>query len=244
MDLARSSRTRVGVIHGVHALAVAAILLTAVSMRATEFYATRYQSLPVLDWLESRPPLVESADVPAASDLARGMARMLPLLTVRDDARPRTPEFAPPAFFQRTISGVRDAARIELGTPGLFKVNEEPVHARMDVIVFSREQRAAAWIELMSHELDIKDPDTGAAQARTAGPERADGVWVIAPRHGGGIATVVGHRGTVAFVLKVTVLRGDVSSAADLVDLTARAESLARQAAADWTAWLAHQLAA
>jgi hypothetical protein len=244
MDLARSSRTRVGVIRGVHAVAIAAILLSAVSMRATEFYTTRYQSLPVLDWLESRPPLTESAEVPAASDLVRGMARTLPLLTIRDDARPRTPEFGPPAFFQRTIGGVRDASRIELGTPGPFKVNEEPVHARMDVIVFNRERRAAAWSELMSHELDIKDPDTGAAQARMAGPEQADAVWVIAPRHGGGIATVVGHRGPVAYVLKVTLLRSDNATAADLVDLSARAESLARQASADWTAWLARQLAA
>jgi hypothetical protein len=244
MDFARASRTRVGVIRGVHVLATAAILLTAASMRATEFYATRYQSLPVLDWLESRPPLAESVDLPAASDLARGMARTLPLLTIRDDARPRTPEFGPPAFFQRTIGGVRDASRIELGTPGPFRVNEEPVHARMDVIVFNRERRAAAWSELMSLEMDIKDPDTGAAQARTAGPEQADGVWVIAPRHGGGIATVVGHRGPVAYLLKVTLLRSDVATTADLVDLSARAESLARQAADDWTAWLAHQLAA
>jgi hypothetical protein len=96
----------------------------------------------------------------------------------------------------------------------------------------------------MSHELDIKDPDTGAAQARMAGPEQADAVWVIAPRHGGGIATVVGHRGPVAYVLKVTLLRSDNATAADLVDLSARAESLARQASADWTAWLAQQLAA
>ena len=46
------------------------------SVRATEFYATRYQSLPVLDWLESRPPLAESADLPAAADLARGLAHV------------------------------------------------------------------------------------------------------------------------------------------------------------------------
>jgi hypothetical protein len=232
------------VIHGYHALAIAAILLTAVSVRATEFYTTRYQSLPVQDWLESRPPLAESANLPAASDLVRGIARALPLLTIRDDARPRTPEFGPPAYFQRTIGGVRDASRIELGTPGTFKPNEEPLQARMDVIVFDRQLRAAAWSELMAREMDIRDLDTGSATARTAGLDQDVGVWLAAPWQAGGIATVVGHRGAVAFMLKVTLVRSDAASIADQVDLSARAETLARQAAADWSAWLTPQLAA
>ncbi len=236
--------------NGVHVLAVAAILLTAVAMRATEFYTTRYQSLPVQDWLESRPPLAESTNLPAASDLVRGIARVLPLLAIRDDARPRTPEFGPPAYFQRTIGGVRDASRIELGTPGTFKPNEEPLHARMDVIVFNRQLRAAAWSQLMSSEMDIRDLDTGAAMLRTEGPRAREvgpdqdvGVWVIAPSQGGGVATVVGHRATVAFMLKVTLAPSDAASIADQVDLSARAETLARQAVADWSAWLAPQLA-
>jgi hypothetical protein len=232
------------VIRGVHVLGLAAILLAAVSVRATEFYATRYQSLPLLDWLESRPPLAESADLPAASDLVRGLARALPLLTIRDDARPRTPEFGPPAFFQRTIGGVRDASRIEMGTPGAFRANQEPLHARMDVIVFNREVRAAAWSDLMGREMDIKDPENGSAQARTAGPDEADGVWVVAPRQGGGTATVVGHRGPVGFVLQVRLFTADGLAVADLVDLSARAEVVARQATADWSSWLAPQLAA
>src|SRR5207302_243983 len=195
------------------ALAIAVIVLAAVSMRATEFYTTRYQSLAVQDWLESRPPLAESANLPAASELVRGIARVLPLLAIRDDARPRTPEFGPPAYFQRTVGGVRDASRIELGTPGTFKPNEEPLHARMDVIVFNRQLRAAAWSQLMSSEMDIRDLDTGAAMLRTE--DQDVGVWVIAPSQGGGVATVIGHRAAVAFVLKVTLARSDAESIAD-----------------------------
>jgi hypothetical protein len=101
------------VIRGVHALAICAIVLAGLSVRATEFYATRYQSLPVMDWVEAHPPLTESADAPAAADLARGLSRVLPLLTIRDQ-RSRLPSFGPPAFVQRTIGGVRDAWHVPL----------------------------------------------------------------------------------------------------------------------------------
>ena len=57
-------------LRGGHVLVIAAIVLAAVSLRATEFYASRYQSLPLLDWLESRPPLAESAALPPAGALA------------------------------------------------------------------------------------------------------------------------------------------------------------------------------
>jgi hypothetical protein len=232
------------VIRGVHVLAVVAIVLAAVSMRATEFYATRYQSLPVLDWLESRPPLAESTSVPAASDLARGLLRALPLLIIRNDARPLMPVFGPPAVVQRTMGGVRDASRIELGSPGTFQQNQIPVHARLDVIVFNRALRATAWSELMAREMDLRDPGSGLLQARLSGPDETDGVWVVHPRDAGGIATVVGHRESVGFMLQVTFLRPDSQESADRADLTARAETLARQAAIDWSAWFAPQLTA
>jgi hypothetical protein len=235
------------VIRGVHVLAIAAIVLAAVSMRATEVYTTRYQSLPVLDWLESRPPLAESANVPAASDLARGLTRVLPVLVIRDDARPILPDFAPPAVLQRTIGGVRDAARFGLGTPGAFKPEQLPVQARLDVIVFNRTLRATAWSELMASEMDVRDPGSGESQARLSGPDEADGVWVVRPGPPGtlgGIATVVGHRGAVAFMLQVTFARPDTQAPADRADLSARAETLARQAARDWSGWLEQQLAA
>ncbi|HEV7663255.1 MAG TPA: hypothetical protein VGQ62_06940 [Chloroflexota bacterium] len=230
-------------IRGIHVLALAAIALAALSVRATESYTTRYQSLPVQDWLESRPPLAESAALPAATDLVRGLARTMPLLTIRDDARPRLPAFGPPAYVQRTMGGVRDAARIELASPGQFAIDAVPVRARLDVIVFNRRGRATAWSELMAREMDIKDPESGAAQARTAGPDERDDVWVIAPRSGGGVATVSGRRGAVGFVLQVTYLRTS-DAPADLVDLSARAETTARQAAADYAGWLTQQLPA
>lgn len=231
-------------IRGVHILALVAILLAAASVRATEVYATRYQSLPVLDWVESRPPLAESANLPAATDLARGLAETTPLLSIRDDARPELSIFGPPAVVQRTVGGVRDSARIVLGSPGTFQQSQLPVQARLDVLVFNRAVRAAAWSELMGREMDIRDPENGLPQSRLSGPDEADGVWVVRPV-GGGIATVVGHRGTVGFVLQVTVLGAIPGpSQADpehIAELSARAEVIARQAAADWSGWLAQR---
>jgi hypothetical protein len=235
-------RERGGGVRGVHAVAITAILLAAVAVRATEAYTTRYQSLPALDWLESRPPLAESADVPAAADLARGLSRALPLLTIRDDVRPRLPAFGPPAVVQRTLPGVRDAARIQLGSPGTYLPDEVPVQARLDVIVFDRTLRAAAWSELMARELDIRDPESGRQQVRMSGPDEPDGVWVVEPHSGGGVATIAGHRGVVAFMLQVTFFRPNATDPADLADLTARADVTARQAAAAWTTWLATQV--
>jgi hypothetical protein len=185
----------------------------------------------------------QAGPVPAATDLARGLVRALPLLVIRSDAETYLPMFAPPAFFQRTIGGVRDAARIELGSPGNFRPGEVPVRARLDVIVFNRAQRAAAWAELMAREMDIRDLD-GLAQARTSGPDEADGVWVIAPRAGAGMATVAGHRATVGFTLQVAYLRREGDDPARLADLSGRAEAVARQAAADWSGWLVQQLPA
>ena len=129
-----------------HVVALAGLALSTLAFRATEYYTTRYQTLPVMDWLESRPPLAESNSVPPAADLARGLLRSLPLLVIRDDARPLLPVFTPPAIVQRTVGGVRDAARFELVAPGNFVAETNPIRARLDVIVFHRAMRAAAWL--------------------------------------------------------------------------------------------------
>jgi len=230
-------------IRGIHLVGLVALLFGALAFRATEYYTTRYQTLPVLDWLESRPPLAESAAVPPAADLARGLVRTTPVLVIRDDVRPLLPVFGPPAFVQRTIGGVRDAATIQLGTPGPFTGDDDPIGARLDVIVFNRALRAVAWSELMALELDIRDPQSGQPQVRLAGPEDGDGVWLVAPPRAGGVATVSGHRGAVGFMLQLTYRRPDASRAEELIDLTARSEIGARQVAADWTKWLEQQLA-
>ncbi len=229
---------------GVHALAIVAVVLAAVAVRATEAYATRYQSLPALDWIESRPPLLESADAPAAAELARGLSRVLPLLIIREDAQPRLPSFGPPGVIQRTVAGVRDAARIELASPGSYLPDQVPLRARLDVIVFNRALRAAAWSQLMAREMDIRDPETGLQQVRLSGPDEPDGVWVGVPSLSSGNATIAGRRGAVAFTLQVTYFRPDATERADQADLTARAEAMARQAAADWSEWLSARLAA
>jgi hypothetical protein len=69
-------------------------------------------------------------------------------------------------------------------------------------------------------------------------------MWLVAPRQGGGVATIAGYRGAVGFMLQVTYFRPQADAPADLTDLSARAEVLARQAAADWSAWLVQQLPA
>jgi hypothetical protein len=223
-------------------LVLFSLLLAALAFRSTEYYTTRYQTLPVLDWLESRQPLAESSAVPSAADLARGFARTTPLLVIKDDVRPLMPVFGPPAFVQRTIGGVRDAARFDMGAPGDFSLESSPIRARLDVIVFHRAMRAAAWSELMARELDVRDPQSGAPQVRVAGPDVADRIWLAAPPLGG-VASISGRREAVGFLLQVTFKRADATRPEDLVDLSARAEVAARRAAADWTAWLERELA-
>jgi hypothetical protein len=231
-------------IRGPHVIALLALVFAALAFRATEYYTSRYQTLPALDWLESRPPLAESRAVPPAADLVRGLLRSLPLLVIRDDVRPLLPVLGPPAVVQRTIGGVRDAARIELGAPGAFQAADVPIRARLDVIVFNRALRAAAWSELMQGELDARDPQTGVPQVRIGGSAGADGVWLVAPRAGGGVATITGARGAVGFELQVAYHRPDPLTPEDLIDLSARAEVTARQAAADWTEWLQREMSA
>ncbi|HEY1296542.1 MAG TPA: hypothetical protein VGJ60_25985 [Chloroflexota bacterium] len=230
---------------GVHLLIATAIVLAAVAVDATERYTSRYHSLPVIDWLESRPPLTDSADVPTAIDLARGVSRALPLLSIRNDARTQMPVFGPPSTVQRVVGGVRDAARIDLGSPGTYPPGAVPITARLDVIVFDRELRAEAWTRLMGRAMDIRDPDSGLGQVRVAGPEEQDMVWLAAPGPAqSGIATVVGHRGPVAFELQVSFHPTGPIDPTKLVDLNARAEVLARQAARGWSGWVTGQMTA
>jgi hypothetical protein len=216
---------------------------SATCARAAPAATTRYQTLPAADWVESRPPLAQSASVPAAADLALGAVQTTSLLTIVDDARPLMPVFGPPAVLQRTIGGVRDAARIELGAPGGLAPIAQPIRMRLDVIVFNRAPRASAWTDLMAHELDARDPYSGTAQLRVAGPGDQDGVWLTAPSESDNVASVLGRRDSVGFLLQVTCFAASNASPATQLDLRARAESIARQAAADWSAWLEQQLA-
>lgn len=226
-------------------MAVVAIGLGLLALRACERYTSEYQTLPALDWLESRPPLAESADVPSALELARGAARVLPLLQIRDDARPFLPGLGPPSLSRRTIGGVRDAAIIQVGTPEMPRPR---LQVTLRVTVFYRAVRAAAWTSLLDHEFDLRDPGTGTAQLRLTGADadQADRVWITHPgESSGGESTVVGARGPVVFELQVLDQRpgssGDLSQP-EALDLSARAEQIARQVATDWTTWLLPQL--
>ena len=234
-------------IQGTHVLAIVAILLVAATVRSTELYTDRYQTLPMLDWVESREPLAQATEIPPAVDLARGVARALPLLVIRDDARTQMPVFGPPSSVQRVMGGVRDAARISLGSPGDYPAGKVPITVRLDVIVFNREPRAADWCALFGRAMDVRDPDSGLDQVRLDGPDAQDAVWVAKPdpsRGQGGVSTVVGHRGPIGFALQVSLFHADDADAAHLVDLSARAEVIARQAASDWSTWAESQSAA
>jgi len=232
-------------IRGVHVLGLAALVLGVISVRSTEHYTARYQTLPMLDWLESRPPLAEGARVPLATDLVRGFLRAAPLLTIHADARPLIPMFGPPAVVQRSIGGVRDAASIELGLPGAVGEQVQPVQARLEVIVFNRSLRAAAWADLMAQQMDIRDPHAGQPQVRLTAQDSRDGLWIVAPRRGvGGRATLAGWRGPVAFELIVAYTRPGVTRPEALLELSARAEAIARATGGDWATWLEARLSA
>jgi hypothetical protein len=159
------------------------------------------------------------------------------------------PIFGPPAVLQRSIGGVRDAAQIVVGSPGDFTPDGVPIQARLYTVVFNRTLRAADWAALMKLEMDTRDPDSGLSQERVTGPDDTDAVWVVSPHQTGGIATVVGHRGPVAFDLQVTLGPTPVPYQPDstvtrpeVIDLSGRAETLARQIAADYSAWLEQQV--
>lgn len=223
-------------------VALLAIGLGLLALRACERYTSEYQTLPAIDWLESRAPLAESGDVPAAADLARGAARVFPLLVIRDDARPYVPGLGPPSLSRRTIGGVRDAALIQVGTA---EPSRPALQITLRVAVFFRGERAAAWTSLLDHEFDLRDPGSGTAQLRLTGAEAADRVWVTHPGEtSGGEATVVGTRGPVTFELQALAQNrgpGDPTPA-EALDLSARAERLAREFATDWTTWLEQRL--
>jgi len=237
-------------VRGVHLLALAALFLAALAVGSTERYTTRFQSLPVLDWIESRPPLAEATTLPSSAEMARGLARAMPLLVIVEDARPWLPVFGPPAYIQRSMGGVRDASRIVLASPSSPDADHAPIQMRLYAVVFNRTLRATEWTQLMAREMDIRDPDSGLAQSRVTGPDDTDDVWVVAPRQTGGIASVVGHRGPVAFDLQVTLgPRPPVYApepaqipTPDVLDLSARAEVLARQGATSCSAWVEQQV--
>jgi hypothetical protein len=219
-------------------LVLASIVLGAMALRATERYASQYQSLPMLDWLEAHPPFEEAGGVPSAADLAHGFVLAEPLLVIRDDVRPYVPQLGPPAVGQRTIGGVRDAARVQLRTLPEAPV---PVTLAASVSVFHRAVRASSWASLLSHELDLRDPETGSHQLRVS-----DSVWLTQPGMNAeaGEATMLGVRGPVMYELRAQVAAAGGPTPPDYLDLSARAEAIARRVATGWTAWLDQQLAA
>jgi hypothetical protein len=232
-------------------VAVAAVGLAFTAVRACERYVAEYQTFPAVDWLEARPPLDEAGSIPPAATLSQSAVYVLPQLPVREGPVPFLPAFVPPGFVVRSVSGVRDAAQLVKATPGLEsapgKYLRDGVSLRLAVVVFHRTVRAAAWADLGTIQLDLRSGSAGRREFRTSGPETRDTVWVRKPplepgeKWPQGTATVVGYRGPISFEIQATSVRPSSTDLRDSVELSARAESLARRFTEEWTAWLAAQ---
>jgi hypothetical protein len=225
-------------------LGLLAIGLGMITLRGCERYAQEYHTLPQVDFVESLPWVSMAESVPAASDLAFGIGTVASSLPLRQDVEPYVPQVAPPGRNQRTASGVRDAARVTFGTtPNMPGARDQQTTLIFSVIVFYSDLRANAWFELLTREMDIRNPDTGALQLRSSGPEAGSKrVWITLPHEaltGTGEASVIGTRGPVLYQLRVQLHRSDATSQEALLDLASQAEVLARQTAAGWEGWLA-----
>jgi hypothetical protein len=221
-------------------LGLVAVGLGLVALRGCERYSQEYNTLPMLDFIESLPAASEAERIPPAAELALRLGDVAPGLPLRQAPSPFIPQVAPPGRSQRAASGVRDAARVIFGTVPTAS-DAEGTTLNLGVVVFYNSARANAWSELLRREMDIRDPGSGALQLRTGGPEQADRVWVTHPREVSartGEATVIGTRGPVLFQLQARLRRPGAATQAAQLALGARAELLARQAAADWSATL------
>jgi hypothetical protein len=223
-------------------LGLVAVGLGLVALRGCERYTQEYNTLPMLDFVESMPAASEAERIPPAADLALRLGEVAPSLPLRQAPTPFIPQVAPPGRSQRAASGVRDAARVAFGTvPTAAASDAEGTTLSLGVVVFYNSVRANAWYELLTREMDIRDPGSGALQLRAGGPEQADRVWITHPREVSartGEATVIGTRGPVLFQLQARLRRPNATSQEARLALGARAEVLARQAAAEWSAAL------
>lgn len=222
--------------------ALGVILFAFLSVRACERYTMAYQSFPAVDWIEEQRVWSQAADIPPASTLAEGIAYAYPALGVGgvwesfEVAMPTTGSII------RTMKSYRDAARVAK-TPEIS--GGETTTLRLGVIVFHRPYRAEAWADLRSAKLDLAREAAGEVRMfRVSGPEERDTVWIESPRRATpqlANVLVVGTRGPVGFELQVTNRTAFLERRGDILDQPARAELLAREAAAQWTAWLLRQ---
>jgi hypothetical protein len=230
-------------------LAIVAVVLGFTSAHACERYVAEFQTFPAVDWLEAQPPLDEAAGIPPAATVIQTAAYVVPQLPIREGPLPFLPTFVPPSIVVRSVSGVRDAAQVVKGIPSAEAFPgrdlQDGASLRLAVVVFHRTVRAAAWADLRSIQLDLRRGNEGRREFRTSGPESRDMVWVRKPglepgeQWPYGTATVVGYRGPIGFEMQATSVRQGSTDLRDMVDLSARAEALARRFAVEWTAWLA-----
>ena len=222
-------------------LALLAVALAFLSVRACEKYVLAYQALPALDWVETLPGLDQSRGVPPARDLAGYLAASAPQFGASGELDDYRPLFTTPGIFIRGVGGVRDGATSAKATPG---DGEDRVYVRLYVTVFHRAERARAWSELRAIKLDLAREALGEVrQLRVSGPDERDIYWVQTPSRpspGDAQVTAVGYRGPVAFELEDYARVREVDTG-DPLDQSARLETIARGVVADWTAMLVRQ---
>lgn len=230
-----------------HVYGLALSVLLAVYARAAERYTPVYQTPPILDWVEARPPLVESAAVPPARALVEAAGRLLP--GWRSDgfiSSPR-PAFEVPSNIVRVASGLRDSGSVRLSSPvpaaGAAAPGDVRDEVRLTVYVFNRGLRATAWADLRAIQLDLRRAAEGPRQLRGAPTDARARVWLSLPPEVGaaaGEARVVGTTGPIGYEVAARSTP-DNRGSPDGLGLTVRAEAVARGVAERWLVWLRDQ---
>lgn len=235
------------------ALAAGALVLAVLFGRACERYVPRYQTLPVLDWLQASPLLDQAAAIPPAQDLANGMISVEPRIPYFWDEYTEfsTTFLSGTSVVVRAMGGLRDAGVLRKENPAptgrpvpITAPDQTSLH--LYVLVFHSADLASAWVDLRSLELDNGQPGYLYGSYRITGPDQPNRLWITRTAPGptepqAGHALLVSRRGPVAFEVRIVETRPSSRDPRDISDLNARAADLARSAAKQWSDWLVTQ---
>ena len=234
-------------------LAAGALVMAVLFGRACERYVPRYQTLPVLDWLQASPLFDQAAAIPPAQDLADGMIDVEPRIPYYWDEYTvfSTTFLSGTSTVVRAMGGLRDTGVLRkenpapTGRPGPITAPDQ-TSLLLNVLVFHGADQASAWVDLRSLELDIGRHDYLYGSFRITGPDEPDRLWITRATPGpaepqAGHALLVARRGPVAFEVRTVETRPSSRDPRDIPDLNARAADLARSAAKQWSDWLMTQ---
>ncbi len=217
-----------------------AIVLALVCLRATETYTREYETFPFVEWVEGRGPFDQAASVASARDLALTIRTALPADAREQDSGRFQTAFEAPGFFQRSIGGVRDSAKLSYALGRSSVAPDLTERVDLGVAVFHREVRARAWVDLLTAEYDFGHSPARPGMLRVTGPRGDRIVWVANPsdlRGSTGETVVTGVRGSVAYLLS---LRLETTSAGSHtpIELAAHAQVRGLEIVDGWlSAW-------